>query len=302
MSHTQTAIPSLPYVAETTVALLARSPRRRSTLQRFLRNRLSVVGLVLVGAVLCFCFVMPFFVPLQPTSVNLADRLLWPSWHHPMGTDAVGRDLLSRVAYGGRISLAVGIAGVMAAMVAGTAMGMVAGYFGGRVDLVLMRAVDLTMAFPSMLLAIIVTAVLGVGLPVTIIAVGLFQIPNFARLVRGLVLSFKEREFITAARAIGASDWRILWRHLLPNLAGFIVVQTSLNCAWGILSVAALSFLGFGAQPPTPELGAMVSDGRMFLRQAPYYSGFPGLIITIVVLGLNFVGDGLRDALDIKSV
>jgi peptide/nickel transport system permease protein len=274
---------------------------RTNTARRFVKNRLSIVGILLIGSVVFFSIVLPFVMPFDPTKVDIANRLTPPNWEHLMGTDSLGRDLLVRVAFGGRISLAIGITGVAVAMVVGTAMGMVSAYYGGRVDLLMMRLIDMIMAFPTMLLAIIVAAILGVGLPTLILSICLFQVPNFARLVRGMVLSLREREFVIAARTIGAGDFRILYRHILPNCIGLIVVQTSLNCAWGVLSVASLSFLGLGVQAPTPELGSMVNDGRAFLREAAYYSAFPGLVITLSILGLNFIGDGLRDAFDIRK-
>lgn len=270
-------------------------------LQRFLGNRLAVIGLVLLALVGAMIFILPLVMTLDPIRINLGHVLRPPSLQHPFGTDRLGRDVLARVAYGGRVTLVIGLAGVALALLVGAGAGMLSGYVGGLFDTVLMAIVDLLMAFPSMLLAVIVAAILGTGLTVVAVAICVFMIPIFVRLTRATVLSLRQRDYVRAARGMGATHARILRRHILPNCLGIIAVQASLNSASAVLSVAWMSFLGFGARSPTPELGVMISDARGVLFTAPWCSIFPGLTITLTVLALNFIGDGLRDAFDLRD-
>jgi len=257
------------------------------------------MGTLIVISFLLTAILAPYLAPYDPVlDGSLADRLKAPTESHLLGTDSQGRDILSRIIYGARVSVQVGVISVGIALVIGTFMGAVAGYYGGWVDNVIMRLVDIMLAFPSVLLAIAITAVLGPELKNAMIAIGVVNIPSFARIVRSTVLSVKSMEYVEAARAIGATDTRIIYRHVLPNSMAPLIVQTTLSIGTAILDAAALSFLGLGAQPPTPEWGAMLSDGRSYLQKAPWVMFFPGMAIMLVVLGFNLLGDGLRDALD----
>jgi ABC-type dipeptide/oligopeptide/nickel transport system permease subunit len=254
------------------------------------------------GAVIVLLVVMgiagPWIAPYDPLDQDLAKSLLGPSWAHWFGTDSFGRDILSRVLYGARISLIVGIASQGIAFSLGVAMGLVSGYYGGRVDSVIMRLADVTLAFPTLLLLIAITAAFQPGLTVVFVAIGVVGWAGLARLVRSQTLVVRELDFVQAARALGMNDLRLLARHVLPNTLAPAIIAVTLGMAGAILLEAALSFIGLGAQPPTPSWGSMISDGRDFLRTAPWISVFPGLAIGLVVLGFNLFGDGLRDAMD----
>ena len=269
---------------------------------RLRQNRLSVVGLALIAGFLLLAFAAPLIAPADPMAQALYNRLSPPTLEHPFGTDDFGRDILSRVIYGARISLRVGIVAVLIALVLGTGIGLVAGYWGGWIDQVLMRVMDLLLAFPSILLAIGIVAVLGPGLENAMLAVGIVAVPQYARLVRASVLTVRETDYVLAARAMGASDARILALAILPNCLAPLIVQATLGLATAILDAAGLSFLGLGAQPPTPEWGAMLSQGRELIVRAPWVLTFPGGAIFFTVLAFNLVGDGLRDALDPKAI
>ena len=266
------------------------------------QNRLSVVGLALIAGFLLLAFAAPLLAPADPMAQALYNRLSPPTLEHPFGTDDFGRDILSRVIYGARISLRVGIVAVLIALVLGTGIGLVAGYWGGWIDQVLMRVMDLLLAFPSILLAIGIVAILGPGLENAMLAVGIVAVPQYARLVRASVLTVRETDYVLAARAMGASDARILAFAILPNCLAPLIVQATLGLATAILDAAGLSFLGLGAQPPTPEWGAMLSQGRELIVRAPWVLAFPGGAIFLTVLAFNLVGDGLRDALDPKAI
>ncbi len=268
---------------------------------RLRKNHLAVVGIVLVGGFLLLAFAAPLIAPADPMKQALYNRLSPPTLEHLFGTDDFGRDILSRVIYGARISLRVGVFAVLIALVLGTGIGLVAGYWGGGVDQVLMRAMDLLLAFPSILLAIGIVAVLGPGLENAMLAVGIVAMPQYARLIRASVLTVRETDYVLAARAMGASDWRVLGVAILPNCLAPLIVQATLGLATAILDAAGLSFLGLGAQPPTPEWGAMLSQGRELIVRAPWVLTFPGGAIFLTVLAFNLVGDGLRDALDPKA-
>lgn len=266
--------------------------------RRLRQNRAALVGGAIVIAFLLIAIAAPLIAPYPPNDGNLSERLNPPSRAHLLGTDALGRDLLSRVIYGARISLQIQVVAVVIALVLGTFLGMVGGYFGGWLDNLLMRMMDILLAFPGIFLAIAIIAVLGPGLGNLMLAAGIYSVPQFARIVRGSILSLKEKEFVEAARAAGENDFNILFRYLLPNSMGPIIVQTTLRMATVLLTASGLSFLGLGVQPPTAEWGAMLSTARTYLITSPHAATVPGLAIMCVVMGFNLFGDGLRDALD----
>ena len=272
------------------------------TWRRLRRQRLAMVGGGILFLLLFVALCAPVLAPHDPMEQNLYARLQPPSLDHPLGTDDFGRDILSRIIYGSRISLRVGVASITAALLVGTLLGLWAGYWGGWVDTLIMRCMDLLLAFPSILLAIAIVAVVGPGIDNAIMAVSVVLNPQFARLVRSTVLTVRETAYIEAARALGAGPMRILFFGILPNCTAPIIVQTTLGLGTAILDAAGLSFLGLGAQPPMPEWGAMLAGGRELLFEAPWVMTFPGLAIFIVVLAINLFGDGLRDALDPKTV
>ncbi len=274
----------------------------RTTWRRFRRNRGGVVGVVVLAAVVVLALGAEWLAPHDPFGQDLYLGYTEPSLSHPLGTDEFGRDLASRIIYGARISLMVGVVSVSIALVLGTLAGLVAGYYGGWLDTWLMRLMDLMLAFPAFLLAIVVVAVLGPSLTNAMIAVGIVRIPQYARLVRGSVLSLKEAEFVTAHRALGAGDPAILGRSILLNALPPLIVQTTLGMGTSILEAASLSFVGLGAQPPSPEWGAMMIQGRQLLLRAPWVVTCPGVAIFLTVLGFNMAGDALRDALDPRMV
>ncbi|WP_428846278.1 ABC transporter permease [Metallumcola ferriviriculae] len=265
---------------------------------RLLRQKSAVVGLIIVLVLILAALFAPAIAPYNPEKGELVQRLQAPSGANWLGTDAQGRDILSRVIFGSRISIQVGMITVGISLVIGTFLGAVSGYYGGVLDMLVMRFIDMMMAFPYILLAIAITAVLGPSLVNAMIAIGIVGIPIYARVVRGAVLSVKEQEYVEAARAAGCSDGRIIWRHVLPNCIAPIIVQATLGVGTAILDAAGLSFLGLGAKPPKPEWGLMLNQGKDSLQTAPWTVMFPGLAILLVVLGFNLLGDGLRDALD----
>lgn len=269
----------------------------------FLNNKLAVVGLVIIALFVLMAVFAPLLAPYDPVrDQNLGERFAGPSVQHPLGQDELGRDILSRIIFGARVSLTAGLAAVVFATVFGTLVGLVAGYAGGIVDSVLMRIMDVILAFPSILLAIVIVSILGQGLTNALLAVGVVLLPQIARVVRSSVLSIRERDYVEAERAIGASDVQIVFTAILPNSLAPLIVQSTLALATAILDVAALSFLGLGAQPPQPEWGAMLTDafrsGFGVFTEGQHAIIFPGIAIALSVLAVNFVGDGLRDALD----
>ena len=266
--------------------------------RRFRRNRLAVLGAAIVILLIVVAALAPVFAPYSPTLVQLNAQFEPPSAAHPFGTDFYGRDILSRVIYGAQISLVIGLVPTLMAMIVGTVVGVTGGFQGGRVDTLLMRLGDVVMAFPSLILAMVVTYTLGASLFTLFIALSVVGWASAARVVRSQALSLKERDFVTASRAIGARNGRIMFRHIIPNCLAPILVLLTLGIPEAIMAEAGLSFLGVGAQPPTPSWGLMVNEGQEYLFSAPWASIFPGLAILVTVLAFNFVGDGLRDALD----
>jgi len=280
------------------------APRQSRSLMSDAWNRLlgswnGRVGLVMITVTVLIGLLAPVVWPYDPTiDSNLAESRMSPSLQHPFGTDRLGRDMLRRIVHGTRVSLLIGFVVVFASGAVGIFLGLLAGYFGGPLDSVVMRLMDILLAFPAILLAIAIVAVRGPSLENTMLAVAIVSIPGYARVVRSIVLSVRERDYVDAARSIGVSDGRIMLVHILPNSFSPIIVQMTLGVGGAILFAAALGFLGLGVQPPTPEWGAMISDAIPFLRQSPYLVFFPGMAIMLTVLGFNLLGDGLRDALD----
>jgi len=293
-----------PAAAEGTDAALlapkaAPAPKRRNALLwRLLRSKVAVMGALIVLLLIVTAALAPTIAPFDPIKQSFRIQLQPPSPIHPMGTDEFGRDIFSRVLYGSRWALAVGFLANTIAMVTGVALGLVGGFYGGRVDAVISWLTDVMLAFPYLLLAMIVVAVLGPGLTNAMIAIGIVYVPQYIRVVRGTVLSLKEEEFVEAARAIGGPPIGIIVRHILPNCLAPIIVMATLAIGWAIVETAGLSFLGLGAQPPTPEWGAMLASGRTYMLSAWWIATFPGLSILFVVIGFNLLGDGLRDVLD----
>lgn len=266
--------------------------------RRLIRNRGALVGLCFLTLMILMALLASQLTPYEPQAQDLLNRLDPPCAQHWMGTDELGRDVFTRVAYGGRVSLLIGLLGSTGGLVLGVTIGLLSGYLGGWFDNLVSRVVDIMMAFPGVLLAILIVSVLGPGTSNLIVALTIWLTPAFSRLVRAAVLSLREKEFVEAARSLGAPAWRIMVRHLLMNSLSPIIVFQTLSVATSILVAAGLGFLGLGVQPPTPEWGAMVSTARHYLREAPHLILFPGLSIFVTVLSINFVGDALRDALD----
>jgi peptide/nickel transport system permease protein len=285
-------------MAQTLASRLAssESPWARG-LRILIRNRMAMAGAAVILIWAAAAVAAPLIAPYDALAQSVEDRLSPPSAQHPFGTDELGRDVFSRVVYGARISLPVGLVVILFSMLMGASVGALAGYIGGGFDLLVMRLADITLAFPSIVLALAIASALGPSLRNALIAMILVWWPEYARLMRGQVLSVKNNEYVTAARAIGVSSGRILARHIIPNTSAPIVVKASLDAGSAILTIAALSFIGLGAVPPTPEWGTMISMGR-FKFYHWWLTAFPGLAVLSVVLGFNFLGDGLRDAFD----
>jgi peptide/nickel transport system permease protein len=277
---------------------LARN-RRAGARDRLLRDAAAIVGLLIVVAMAALAILAPVLAPFDPDAVDATIRLApIGGAAHVLGTDDLGRDILSRLLWGGRVSLVVGLAPVALALVVGVLLGAVSGYLRGTLDGVIMRCLDVLLAFPAYLLAIAIVSSLGAGLSNAILAIALVSTASFARLVRGSVLSVREREYVSAARVLGAGDGRIIWMHILPNVLSPVIVFATLEAGRTIIFAAGLSFLGLGAQPPTAEWGAMLAQGRGLLNIAPHVASLPGVAILLVSLGLNLFGDALRDATD----
>jgi len=275
-----------------------RSSLALDALQRLMRDRLAVAGLIIMGLFLLTAFLAPILAPYDPIAQTLVDRRQPPNSQYLLGTDDLGRDILSRIIYGTRKSLQVGVVSVSMAILIGALIGAVSGYLGGWFDTLIMRLMDIMLAFPALLLAIAIVTILGPGLLNMLYAIAIVSIPAYARIVRASVLGVKSQDFVLASRSIGSSGKRLLFRHILPNCLTPLIVQGTLGIGTAILDAAGLSFLGLGAQPPTPEWGAMLGGGRFAVFSAPHIVLFPGLAIMLTVLGFNLLGDGLRDALD----
>lgn len=273
---------------------------RGRRLRAFVRNRTALVGLVLTLVVACLAVLAPYLSPHNPLEQNVYNMLAPPGGVHLLGTDDLGRDVLARILTGARVSLTVGVCSVLIGAVLGSVAGLVAGYFGGRVELLVMRVVDLLMSFPALVMGLMFMAILGPGMDKLVLAIGLVLAPQVARIVHGSVVAIRQTEYVTAARAAGAAPGRIILRHVLPNVLGEILVMSTLWTATAIRVEANLSFIGLGVSPPTPTWGNMIREGVRWLVVTPWLSVFPGLAILVTVLGFNMMGDGLRDALDPK--
>ncbi|HJH25683.1 MAG TPA: nickel ABC transporter permease subunit NikC [Methanophagales archaeon] len=269
-----------------------------SIVHQLKKDKIAMIGAVIILFLAGIAILAPYITPYDPIELDLENRLSSSDGNHLMGTDNLGRDVLSRIIYGARISLSMATVVVVIVMLLGTAMGTIAGYFGGIIDGTIMRVVDVLLAFPNIILALVIAGILGPSLTNVMIALSAIWWVGYARIIRGSVLSVKEKEFVEAARAMGCSDTHIAIRHILPNVLSPVIVLATLDMGHIILSIAALSFLGLGAQPPIPEWGTMLNEGRPFMETAPHLMIFPGLMIMVVVLAFNFLGDGLRDALD----
>lgn len=270
-------------------------------MRRITKNKSALFGAVIIFIFFLLAIIGPLIAPYEPNVPNIKDKLLPPNADYWLGTDDKGRDILTRLLYGARISLSVGLISTILGAFIGITMGIISGYYGKWVDTLIMRFCDILLAFPGILLALAIVSVLGASTINVIIAVAFFAIPTFARIVRGSTLSVKKLEYIDAIKAMGASDLRIIFFHILPNILSPIIIQSTLYIASAIVTASSLSFLGMGTKPPTPEWGTMLAQGRSYISQAPHITLFPGLAILLVVVGFNLFGDGLRDALDPKT-
>ena len=279
-------------------------PNKHSKLQetwrRFSKNGRAVVGLCIVIMLVLCAVLAPIISPYEPNAQDPRNRLQGPSAGHWFGTDELGRDILSRIIYGARISMSVGLIAICISLIGGVTLGAIAGYYGGTIDNIIMRCMDVLLSIPTILLNISIVAALGSGLQNVMIAIGVSSIPGYCRIVRASILSLRDQDFVEASRAAGANDFFLITRHILPNCLAPLIVQATLKIGAAILSCASMSFLGLGIVPPTAEWGSMLSTGRDFLRDAPHVRIFPGLAIMAAVFSMNLVGDGLRDALDPK--
>ena len=285
--------------------MTSEKPRKRQTefarvMKQLRKNKVAMFGLAVMGVELVLALLSPWIIPYDYTAMDMMNCFSGPSAAHFFGCDDMGRDIFSRVLYGGRFSISIGIIAVAISATFGICIGSVAGFFGGQVDNIIMRLLDIIQAIPGMLLMIVISAVLGPGFFNTIIAMSVGSIPGMARMLRAQMMKERDNEYIEAAQSINCSKRRIIINHLLPNCISPIIVQATMGVAQTITMAAGLSFIGLGVQPPTPEWGAMLSASRQFIRQAPHLVIFPGLAIAVTVLALNLLGDGLRDALDPK--
>ncbi len=278
-----------------------RAGRARLWWHYVLRNKLALTGLFVLASLTLTAIFAPLIAPYDPTTADF-EMISSPSWAHPLGTDDLGRDLLSRIIYGSRVSLFVGVSTVVISLLIGVALGVAAGYYGGFIDTVIMRYIDLQWAFPNFIIAVYLVAIFGTGLANVIVAITLAFIDDFARIARGMVLTIKEEQYVASARTLGASDLRIMWRHIVPNATAPLIVQGTVSVSYAILAEAGLSFLGLGVEAATPTWGLILAESRSFISRAWWLGLFPGLFIMITVLSINFLGDALRDMLDVKEV
>ncbi len=287
-----------------TLAIRLERPAERAAspsylaLQRLAHKKAAVVSLAVLVVLVCISVFAPLVAPFDPLEMGTGPGLSAPEPAHLFGTDMFGRDILSRTIFGARISLAVGFSAVLFASLIGVTLGLMAGYYGGWPDMIIMRIMDMMLAFPGIFLALAIVALLGPSLTNAVIAVGISHIPTYTRTVRGCVLSARENLYVDAARVVGCGNLRIILQHILPNVFAPVIILATLGVAWSILNISALSFLGLGVQPPTPEWGLMLNEGRGHLRQAWWATTFPGLAIMVTVMAVNRLGDGLRDAFD----
>lgn len=266
-----------------------------------LKNKLTLIGFIIVGFIVAIGVLSPILAPYDPNLMNMPERLAAPSGSHLFGTDEMGRDILSRIMYGARISIIVGVVIVVCSALIGCFLGSLSGYAGGKIDQAVMAVTDMILAFPSMVLALALTAAMGPGLLNTMLAVIIVRIPMYTRLMRGQVLVAKEQQYVRAARTFGERPFKIVLRHIVPNCMTPLMVQMTLGIGDAILIASSMSFIGLGAQPPTPEWGAMISTARIYAIDQWWYAAFPGLFILITIMGFNLIGDGIRDILDPRS-
>ena len=268
--------------------------------KRFCRNKRAVLGLAIITLIIIVTIFADIIAPYDPVKQNLLDSLTGPSSKYLLGTDEFGRDILSRIIYGGRISLSVGIGAIAIACVGGSLLGAIAGYYGGKIDNIIMRTMDILLAIPSILLAIAIVAALGPSTGNLMFVIGVTNIPRYVRTMESAILSVRNQEFVEASKATGANDFFIIFKHIIPTCLSPLIVQVTLSIGSAILTCASLSFIGLGVNPPTPEWGSMLSSGQEYLRSYPHITMFPGLAIMLSVFSFNLMGDGLRDALDPK--
>ncbi len=269
-------------------------------IKNFSKNKLALLGFFILLVIFFMAIFAPYLTPYNYADQNLQETFLSPSARHIMGTDKFGRDIFTRILFGARISLKIGFISMALAAVSGILIGLISGFYGGFLDNALMRLMDIMLSIPGLVMAIAISASLGGGMKNLIIAVAVAAIPGYAKIVRGQALVFKEKEFVEAARILGASDFNIMFKQILPNCLAPVIVQMTIGVGYAVLSAASLSFIGMGIEPPMPEWGQMLSEGRDFIRDYPYITMFPGISIAITILALNILGDGLRDALDPK--
>jgi peptide/nickel transport system permease protein len=301
MKQKKTALQEINLSEDGAVLLEKPESQIREMWDALRENTAAVVGLCTIVFLVLIAALGPLITPFDPNASDMTKSFIHPNAQHWFGTDQLGRDILSRIIAGARISLTVGLSAVAISLTVGVLLGSISGYFGGRADILIMRCMDMMLAIPSILLAIAFMAALGKGIDKAVIAIGLVSIPEYARIVRGSILSVKENDYIQAARVIGNKNSRIIFKHILPNVLSSIVVRATLGISTAVLDTAALGFLGLGVQPPAAEWGDMLGRARGFIFSAPYTLIFPGIAITITVLAFNLLGDGLRDALDPKS-
>ncbi|MCD8322333.1 MAG: ABC transporter permease [Oscillospiraceae bacterium] len=277
---------------------LKRRSQFREVWRRLRRNKLAMVGMVIVVFLVFVAVFANFLAPYDPSAQNISDRLMYPCWAHPMGTDNMGRDILSRVIYGGRVSLLCSLMSIVFSLIAGGILGCIAGFFGGKVDSVIMRLMDILMAIPQLLMAVAVSAMLGTGVVTTAVAIAVSGVAPTARMIRASILTVRDQEYILAAQATGSGSFRTIMKHVLPNILSPVIVDTSLRVGASIMAISSLSFIGLGVQAPTPEWGSMLNDGLDYIRDFWPLVTFPGIAIALTLFGFNLFGDGLRDALD----